>query len=107
MNPLPFKTLVYRYFFFGWLFKDVRGAEGLERGVALHHNRRQATTWLPTYMLRWLGWSLFFYGLAGLVEVAFDWTLFARLVYAASALCLAFSVMTATAWVGLTQRQEQ
>jgi hypothetical protein len=105
VNELPFRTLLYRYFFFDWLFKDVNTQDGFERGLALQHNKRQAK-WLPTYMLRWLWWGLFFYALGGLSELLLEAPNLARWLYAASAGCLAFSVATATAWVGLTQKQE-
>lgn len=105
VNDLPFKTLLYRYFFFGWLFKDVNSADKFERMVAMQHNRRQAS-WLPVYMLRWAWWGLLFYGLGGGVELLFEAETLARCFYALSALCLSFTVTIATAWVGLTQRRD-
>jgi hypothetical protein len=107
VNELPFRTLLYRYFFFGWLFKDVnRDADMFERAAAMRHNRRMAG-WLPKYMLRWLWWGLFFYGVAGLFEIVLEAPGFARVVYALSAACLSFTVPAAIAWVQLTQRSEQ
>ena len=50
---MAFRTLLCRYFFFGWLFKDVNQGNLLERAAAWRHNRSQAR-WLPTYMRRWL-----------------------------------------------------
>lgn len=43
---------LYRYFFYGWLFRDADCGTPLERAAALRHNVRQAR-WLPTYLLRW------------------------------------------------------
>lgn len=43
---------VYRYFFFGWLFRDADSGSDIERAIALRHNRDQAK-WLPVYMRRW------------------------------------------------------
>ncbi|MGE4239358.1 hypothetical protein [Ramlibacter sp.] len=106
MEPLPFKTLLYRYFFFGWLFKEVDNVDPFERGLALHHNRRQAA-WLPKYMFRWLGWCFFFYGVAGVLELGLELDILPRFLYAASAGCLAFGVMTATAWLTLTQKRQE
>jgi hypothetical protein len=104
---LPFRTLLYRYFFFSWLFKDVNASGDLfERAAAMRHNRRMAG-WLPKYMLRWLWWGLFFYGLAGVAELIFEAAGGARLLYAASAICLSFSVPVVIAWVHLTQRPER
>jgi uncharacterized membrane protein len=55
-----FARLLYRYWFFGWLFRDAQRGTALQRAAALRHNREQAR-WLPTYMLRWavLGLVLF------------------------------------------------
>lgn len=50
--PLPFRTLLYRYFFFAWLFRDASVRDLLERAAALQHNR-VAARWLPTYLRRW------------------------------------------------------
>ena len=52
-TTMPFSTLLYRYFLFGWLFKDVNRGNVLERAAAWRHNREQAR-WLPTYMRRWI-----------------------------------------------------
>ena len=51
--PTPFSTLLYRYFFYGWLFCDVGRGTVWERAAAWRHNREQAR-WLPTYIRRWL-----------------------------------------------------
>jgi hypothetical protein len=107
VNELPFPTLLYRYFFFQWLFKDVElsGTGMFERAAVVRHNRRQAN-WLPTYMLRWLWCALLLYGLGSGCDLAFDATVAARWFYAASAMCVSFTITIATAWVGLTQRRE-
>ena len=107
MNELPFRTLLYRYFFFGWLFKEVNASGDMfERAAVVRHNRRMAG-WLPTYMLRWLWWALLFYGLAGFAELVFEARGGAQLFYALSAICLSCSIPVAIVWVDLTQRQEQ
>ena len=103
---LPFRTVLYRYFFFGWLFREVaHDAPAFERGLTKHYNRRQAA-WLPTYMLRWLWCSLLFYAFGGLIDI-FDGSLgLSRCCYAASAMCVTFTITIATAWVGLTHRPD-
>ena len=50
---MSFGTLLYRYFFFGWMFRDVTRGNLLERSAAWRHNQSQAH-WLLTYMRRWL-----------------------------------------------------
>ncbi|HSW07463.1 hypothetical protein [Aquabacterium sp.] len=50
---LPFRTLLYRYLCFGWLFQDMRLHGSLfEHAAARRHNQEQSR-WLPLYMLRY------------------------------------------------------
>ncbi|MBC7941413.1 MAG: hypothetical protein H7Z19_16965 [Chitinophagaceae bacterium] len=49
----PLREGVYRYLFYGWLFRDADSGSALERAMALRHNQAQAR-WLPLYLLRWL-----------------------------------------------------
>src|ERR1700710_120719 len=58
----PPGTALYRYFFYGWMFRDAQRGSQLERAAGLGHNRDHAR-WLPTYLRRWLVVGL---GLAGL-----------------------------------------
>ena len=39
---MAFRTLLYRYFFFGWLFRDVTRGNLFERAAAWRHNQAQA-----------------------------------------------------------------
>jgi hypothetical protein len=50
---VPLREGVYRYFFYGWLFRDADSGSTFERAMALRHNQAQAR-WLPLYLLRWL-----------------------------------------------------
>jgi len=96
-----FCTLLYRYFFFGWLFKDVgQGSDLFERAAAMRHNREQAR-WLPTYMLRWLWWGLLFYALGRVCELMLDAAPLAVVFYAAGAVSVPVDVAIAAAWIGL------
>jgi hypothetical protein len=95
-----FGSLLYRYFFFGWLFREVSSGNLFERAAAVRHNREQAR-WLPTYMLRWLWWGLLFYALGSLVDLAVPESLMATLLYALSSLTIPFNVAICAAWVGL------
>ena len=67
MPDISFGTLLYRYFFFGWLFKDVGKGDLYERSNAWRHNIHQAR-WLATYLRRWLLVGLLMYGLGALCE---------------------------------------
>ena len=106
MNELPFSTLLYRYFFFNWLFREVDEQANLfEKAAVVRHNRRQAH-WLPVYMLRWLWCASLLYAAAGGIEIVVEAPVAARWCYAFSAMCISFAVTIATAWVGITQRRE-
>src|SRR3954468_14439953 len=53
LPEMPFSTLLYRFMFFDWLFRDLSAARNLyERHAALQHNRRMCR-YLPTYLRRW------------------------------------------------------
>ena len=39
---LPFHVLLYRYYFFAWLFMDVNQCDLFARATAWHHNKGQA-----------------------------------------------------------------
>lgn len=97
---MTFGTLLYRYFFFGWLFKDVNRGNLLERAAAWRHNREQAR-WLPTYMRRWLGCGLFFYSLGLMVEGLLHLPALSVVFYVPSALSVPVNAVIGAAWVGL------
>jgi hypothetical protein len=95
-----FCTLLYRYFFFDWLFKDVGSGNLFERAAAVRHNREQAR-WLPVYVLRWLWWGLAFYALGSVAELLLEAETLSSLFYALGALALPFNVAIGAAWIGL------
>jgi hypothetical protein len=97
---MALRTLLYRYFFFGWLFRDVNRGSALERSAAWRHNRAQAR-WLPTYMRRWLWCGVVFYGLGGLVEMLLSAPGLSVVFYLPSALSVPINAVIGAAWVGL------
>ena len=97
---MSFGTLLYRYFFFGWLFKDVNRGNLLERAAAWRHNRDQAR-WLPTYMRRWVWCGLFFYGLGQAVESLLQAPGLSVMFYVPAALAVPINAVIGAAWVGL------
>ena len=97
---MTFSTLLYRYFFFGWLFKDVNRGNLLERAAAWRHNRDQAR-WLPTYMRRWMWCGLFCYGLGATIEWLLHAPVFSVLFYVPSALSVPVNAVIGAAWIGL------
>lgn len=99
MQDLPFRTLLYRYFFFGWLFKDASRGNPLERAAAWRHNKERAH-WLLTYMRRWAGCTLLFYGLGGVVELLLQSPLLSAFFYVPSALSISVNAVIGAAWLG-------
>lgn len=100
MQESSFCSLLYRYFFFGWLFRDVGQGDVFERAAAVRYNREQAR-WLPTYLMRWLWWGLAFYALGSVAELLLDALTLSTLLYAAGALSVPFTVAIAAAWISL------
>jgi hypothetical protein len=105
VNPLPFRTLLYRYFFFGWLFKDIDGcgANLFERAAVLRHNHRQAA-WLPVYIRRWLGCSGLLCAAGAALESWLDAPGMGMVLYALGGMCMSAAITTTTAWLGLRQQ---
>lgn len=97
---MPLRTLLYRYFFFGWLFRDVQHGSRLERAAAWRHNRVQAQ-WLPTYLRRWLLGGALLYALGGFVELVIGATVLSACFYVPSALSMSVDAVIAAAWAGL------
>ena len=100
MQDLAFRTLLYRYFFFDWLFRDVSRGSLLERAAARRHNQSQAH-WLLTYMRRWLWCGLVFYGLGGFAELILNAPLLSALFYVPGALSVPVNAIIGAAWLGL------
>lgn len=99
MEP-AFRTLLYRYFFFAWLFRDVSRGSMLERAAAWRHNREQAR-WLPTYMRRWFWCGVLLYAAGGCAEWLGGAPLLSALFYVPSALSVPVNAVIAAAWLGL------
>ena len=97
---MPFSILLYRYFFFGWLFKDVNRGNVLQRAAAWRHNREQAR-WLPTYMRRWLWLAAACYALGQAVEGLLQAPGAAVVFYLPCALAVPVNAVIVAAWIGL------
>ncbi len=97
MAPLPTRTLLYRYLFYGWLFRDVNRGSLFERAQAWRHNCEQAH-WLATYLRRWAtGGVLWFLGGAWLeAGTARLWP--AAALYVGGVVAVAYCAVTLVAW---------
>src|ERR1700761_6961967 len=95
-----FLTLLYRYFFFEWLFQDVRRGTMLERANALRYNQSQAH-WLLVYMRRWVCCTVVLYGLGGCVELLIGSIILSVPFYVLATFGVTGNAVIATAWLGL------
>jgi hypothetical protein len=98
--PTPFSTLLYRYFFYGWLFCDAGRGSVWERAAAWRHNRAQAR-WLPTYIRRWLVIGAGLFAAAWFVERMLLCPALSTFFYVPSALSVPFNAFTALCWTCL------
>jgi hypothetical protein len=102
---MTFTTLLYRYFFYGWLFQDASRGGVWQRAAAWRHNREQAS-WLPTYMRRWLVIGAGLFAIAWFVEQALGSPLLSAVFYVPSALSVPFNAVTALCWVWLVHGRQ-
>jgi len=100
LPELSFRTLLYRYFFFGWLFRDVSRGNLLERAAAWRHNQSQAH-WLLTYMRRWLWCGVLLYAIGCMVELIAGVPALSALFYVPSALSVPVNAVIGAVWIGL------
>ena len=91
------RTLWYRYFFYGWLFRDAGHGNLWQRSQAWRHNKEQSR-WLPTYMRRWLVLGVVLFGMAIFIEVMLSSPTLSAFFYVPSALSVPFNVVTAVCW---------
>ena len=99
MQDLAFRTLLYRYFFFSWLFKDVTQGNVLERAASWRYNQRQAHWLSPTCgagsgAARCLG-------LGHLVELLLNSPGFSACFYVSASLSVPVNAVIGAAWLGL------
>lgn len=97
---MPLRTLLYRYMFFDWLFRDVTRGSRLERALAWRHNCAQAR-WLPTYMRRWLVLGALLYAAGAFVEGVIGATAMSGLLYVPGAMSVPVNAVIVVAWAGL------
>ena len=100
MQSLAFRTLLYRYFFFGWLFRDVNRGNLLERSAAWRHNQQQAR-WLPTYMRRWLWCGVIFCAFGAMVEIVLNAPVLSAFFYVPGAISVPVNAVIGVCWLGL------
>ena len=95
-----FFTLLYRYLFFTWLFKDASRGSLFERAAAWRHNQAQAH-WLPTYMRRWCCLGLLLMSLGSALELGLQAPLLSAFFYVPGVLSFPVNTVIGVAWLGL------
>lgn len=104
-HATPFPTLLYRYLFYGWLFRDARRGNLLERAAALRHNQAQAR-WLPTYLRRSLVIAGVLFVLAFFTESVLAAPVLSACFYVPSCLSVTYHVVTAVCWAMLLRQAQ-
>ncbi len=103
MDPLPLRALLYRYFFYGWLFRNADRGNAWERAASLRHNQQQAR-WLPTYLRRMTALGGLAFAVAMFCEVGLGSPLLSAPFYVVTVLAVPYDVVTGVCWWFLTQR---
>jgi hypothetical protein len=98
-DPPSFGTLLYRYWFFDWLFKDASLGNVFERAAAWRHNCEQAH-WLLTYIRRWVWCGLVLYAFGGYSELLLGLTQLSAFFYVLASLTLPINAVIGAAWLG-------
>jgi len=93
-------VLLYRYFFFEWLFRDVNRGSALERAEAWRFNRR-IRRYLPVYLRRWTVLVVCSYAAGALLESSFSLGHAATLFYCVSCVSFAMTMLIVRAWLSL------
>ena len=91
---------VYRYFFYGWLFRDADHGSAHERAAALLHNRAQAK-WLPLYIRRWCVAGVLMWGFETLSERLVGNAALSAVLAVALVLVVLFLLITVVSWAFL------
>jgi hypothetical protein len=96
----PFLSLLYRYFFFDWLFRDVTRGTLLERAAAWRFNRASRRH-LLVYLRRWSFVFVAGYGLGVVFERAFELVYAAACCYSSSCVSASVIFIILLSWVTL------
>ena len=102
-SPVRPAATLYRYFFYGWLFRDAGAGSAFERAAALRHNRASAH-WLATYLRRWLVAGMLILAMERWSGPALGSTLLSAALAVALVLVIVFLLVTAVCWTLLRAR---
>ncbi len=96
---LSFRQLLYRYWFFDWLFKDVNRSTLMERAAAWRHNQEQAR-WLPLYLRRWAILTILSFAVGLLIEHGLRAPVLLTVLYVNAIFGLTFNGVTSLLLLG-------
>lgn len=96
----PLWQLLYRYWFWGWLFRDASQGDLVRRAAAWRHNLAQRMH-LPVYMRRWLGMLAATLVVALALEAALDARAVSAAFYVTSVLAAVVETVAGIAWLFL------
>lgn len=100
MNRELSTSLLYRYFFFSWLYRDVDRGNRLERSAAWRYNQAHAH-WLLTYLRRWIVLAAIVFSFASLSSLAFEGHWICIPFYVMFSVSIPVSSVIVVAWLGL------
>jgi hypothetical protein len=99
------RSLLYRYWFWEWLFVDLRQGAGVyQRAAAWRHNVGQRRH-LPVYMRRWLALTAANLLVAAVLEKALSWMLSAAVFYTNTCIAVCVLLVTFVGWLLLGRRE--
>lgn len=96
---------VYRYFFYGWLFRDAENGSRAEQDAALRHNQGQAH-WLPLYMWRWFVGAVAIAALESMSEHVLGAPLLTASLSVMLVLVVLFLAVTVVCWLFLRAQRD-
>lgn len=100
--PLRFRTLLYRFMFFEWMFADIDATKNLyERHAAARHNRHMSR-YLPVYLRRWSVLTVFDFMFGMLLERGLQASLLSAWFFTWSCVSLTAMVVITVAWLILS-----
>jgi hypothetical protein len=91
------RSVMHRYFFYGWMFRDASRGNFWERAAALAHNRQQSR-WLPTYLARWIAITAVLMAMGGFCEVVLSSHFLSVPFYLLMTVAVAYNMVTAACW---------
>jgi hypothetical protein len=100
-----FRTLLYRFLFFDWLFADMTQTMTLfERHAAWQHNRAMRR-YLPTYLRRWSALGVLSFDLGWLFEQGLQARVVAACFFTGTSISLVGVALIVALWLLLSNSQ--